>query len=92
MALTTNKAFRVYIKRRKGFIKMALKYGYKIAPVMHFGENNFLNTFDYFRSIRLFIAKLKFPAILPYSKYGLLPNFDTDVTIIVGKPIQLPKI
>ena len=32
--ITSHTKFRIYIKRRKGFIKMALKTGYKICPVL----------------------------------------------------------
>jgi hypothetical protein len=91
-ALTTNKACRVFIKKRKGFIKMALRYGYKVAPVLCLGENNTLNTIDHLLSLRLFLASIKIPAILPYSRFGVFPNFDVDITVIVGKPIQVPKI
>lgn len=35
--LSTASAFRIYIKNRKGFIKMALQYGYKISPVLTLG-------------------------------------------------------
>ena len=32
--ITSEEKFRIYIKKRKGFIKMALKTGYKICPVL----------------------------------------------------------
>lgn len=35
--ITTPKALRVFIKKRKGFIKMALKKGYKVVPVIVLG-------------------------------------------------------
>jgi hypothetical protein len=37
--ITTTKALRTFIKDRKGFIKMALKYGYKVVPTMVLGEH-----------------------------------------------------
>lgn len=37
--ITSNNENRVYIKKRKGFIKYALKYGTTIYPVFTFGEN-----------------------------------------------------
>ncbi len=46
--ITSNKEYRVYIKNRKGFIKYAIKYGYKIYPIFVFGENNAYKTFDIF--------------------------------------------
>lgn len=37
--LNTTKENRLYLKKRKGFMKYALKYGYKIYPSFVFGEN-----------------------------------------------------
>ena len=31
---------RVYVRRRKGFVKLALRYGYTIYPIYTFGESH----------------------------------------------------
>jgi len=90
--LTTPHALRVYIKKRKGFIKFALRYGYKLVPVLLLGENQVFNTFDYLTKFRLFLNKLKIPGVLFWSKYGPLPDPNHDVITVVGKPLQLPTL
>lgn len=42
--ITNPKVFRIFIKKRKGFIKMALKHGYKICPVLNLGEHQIYKT------------------------------------------------
>jgi len=44
---------RVYIKKRKGFIKYALEFGYQIHPVYIFNENKLYSTFDKLTKYRL---------------------------------------
>jgi len=46
--LTTPKENRIFIKHRKGFIKYAMRYGYRVYPVFVFGENKMYKTFDRF--------------------------------------------
>ena len=36
---------RVYVRRRKGFVKLALRYGYTIYPIYTFGESEAYRTF-----------------------------------------------
>jgi len=74
--LTSPKALRVYIKKRKGFIKMALRYGYQVVPTLVLGEHQMFHTFDHFKSFRLWLNKFKLPGVVYWSKYGLLPDPD----------------
>lgn len=71
--LTTQTALRIYIKNRKGFVKMALKYGYKISPVLTLGENMVYKTLDRFTKFRLMINRLKIPSVVHWSRYGIVP-------------------
>lgn len=41
---------------------------------------------------RLKLNKLKLPGALFFSKYGLVPDKNIDIVIVVGKKIALPKI
>ena len=45
--LTSHKEYRLYLKKRKGFIKYALVYGYKICPVFVFNENKMFKCSDF---------------------------------------------
>ncbi|TMW65645.1 hypothetical protein Poli38472_008287 [Pythium oligandrum] len=85
---------RSYIKRRFGFIKLALEYGYKIHPVYTFGEELAYNTFTPLLKFRLWLNTWKIPGAVfsgrlwcPY-----LPRNDCEITTVVGKAVQMPKI
>ena len=83
---------RIYIKERKGFIKYALQYGYSIIPCYSFGEEWSYWQWEVGNSFRLWLNKFKIPATLFIGKYLFLPDNDIDVTVVVGKKIELPFI
>lgn len=72
--LTNPKIFRIFIKQRKGFIKMALKHGYQVCPVVNLGEHQIYRTVESFKSFRLFLNRFKIPAVIHYSKFGMFPE------------------
>lgn len=73
--LTTRTENRVYLKRRKGFIKYALKYGTTIYPVFVFGENQLFYTFDKLLSLRLWLNKYKMVGTIFWSRFLTFPVF-----------------
>ena len=89
--ITTDKADRVFIKARRGFVSYALRHGYCLTPTFAFGENRcFMNVQGAWR-FRLWLNSLGFPAILPWSFPPPLP-YDKSLNVVVGKPLQLPTI
>jgi 2-acylglycerol O-acyltransferase 2 len=86
---------RLYIKERKGFIKYALQYGYKIMPGYVFGEERGywqLHTGIFDMNFWLNLNKYSIPTIAAIGKFGLLPDHNIDVCIVFGKSMQLPLI
>ncbi|KAF4041799.1 Diacylglycerol acyltransferase domain-containing protein [Phytophthora infestans] len=85
---------RVYIKKRFGFIKLALQYGYKVHPVYTFGEEYAYHTFPYLLKLRLKLNEFKIPGVfffgLPHCFF--LPRTDVDLITVVGEPLVLPRI
>jgi len=90
--LTQHAKERIFIKERKGFIKYSLQYGYKIHPCYSFNENKIYYTFPYFEKLRLLFNKFKVPGVIFYSKYLFFPDWNVDLFVVIGKPIQLPQI
>lgn len=80
---------RIYIKKRHGFIKYALKHGYTIYPTLVFNEHKQFATFDHFLWLRLQINKLKFPAVVFFSKWLLFLNPNFEMITVVGKGIKI---
>lgn len=82
---------RVFIKHRKGFIKLALEFGYTVHPCYIFGENKLFYTYSN-ETLGLLLNKLKMPGLMAYSKNGILPNENVVLWTIVGKGIKMPVI
>lgn len=87
--------FRVFLKKRKGFIKYALQYGYSIQPCFVFGEEKTFWQLDmgtYFEKISLWLNRFKIPTTLFIGKFLFLPDNDIDINVVVGKTLKLPTI
>ncbi|ETM42875.1 hypothetical protein F442_11912 [Phytophthora nicotianae P10297] len=85
---------RVYIKKRLGFIKMALQYGYKVHPVYTFGEEYAYHTFPSLLKLRLKLNEFKLPGVVFFGRFNCcyLPRPDVDLITVIGKPLILPQI
>ena len=84
---------RVYLKKRKGFVKYALQYGYSLTPVYTFGECNLYWNLQGCWGLRHWMNAQKVPAIVCFGRWWcpLLPR-SVDVATIGGTPLVLPKI
>ncbi|KAG1713342.1 hypothetical protein DVH05_001128 [Phytophthora capsici] len=85
---------RVYIKKRFGFIKLALQHGYKVHPAYTFGEEYAYHTFPYFLKLRLKMNEFKIPGVLFFGlpQCFFLPHSDIDLITVVGEALILPHI
>mmetsp|Transcript_38007 Transcript_38007/g.65949 ORF Transcript_38007/g.65949 Transcript_38007/m.65949 type:complete len:328 (+) Transcript_38007:102-1085(+) len=86
-------AQRVYLKKRKGFVKYALKYGYALVPVYTFGESDTYYNVQGAWRLRLWLNSLQLPGVLPFGAWWcpIMPK-QVRLTTVVGKPLQLPQI
>jgi len=86
---------RVFIKKRVGFIKLALQYGYDVAPVYSFGENETFWNAQGLWKLRLWLNSLGLPAIAVFGSWlcPLMPKRQPrGLAVVVGEPLILPTI
>jgi 2-acylglycerol O-acyltransferase 2 len=84
---------RVYLRKRKGWVKYALQHGYALTPIYCFGENQTFYNAQWFLDFRVWIATFGIPSVLPFGKPWLpfIP-MNENLHIVVGKPLQLPTL
>ncbi|CAG2173255.1 unnamed protein product, partial [Oppiella nova] len=85
---------RLCLKHRKGFVKIALKHGASLVPVLAFGENELweqkvFTKNSWFGKCQQY-ALAKCYVTIPILKH-ILP-WRRPVTTVVGKPIDVPKV
>ncbi|XP_063913754.1 2-acylglycerol O-acyltransferase 2-like [Zophobas morio] len=92
--------YRLVLKNRKGFVKLALKTGASLVPVFTFGE---VDLFDQVQNplicrFQLFVKKLfRFTVALPLgsgffqTSFGLIPR-RKPLFIVVGQPIDVARV
>jgi len=91
---------KLVLRRRKGFVKMAIRTGADLVPVLAFGENNVydqLNTHShpYIHKFQLLLKKLLGFTIPFFHARGIF-NYDVGmmpyrrpINIVVGRPIRV---
>jgi 2-acylglycerol O-acyltransferase 2 len=92
--------YRFVIKNRKGFVKLALKNGSPLVPLISFGETDLFDQIDNrtLHKIQEFIRKyLGFAPVIfngrgffQYS-FGMIPR-RKPITTVVGTPIEVTKL
>ncbi|XP_076175191.1 2-acylglycerol O-acyltransferase 2-A [Ptiloglossa arizonensis] len=95
--------YRILVKRRKGFVKIALKHGTPLVPVFSFGETDiydqvygpegsFLRRAQHYIRKKVGIAPILLlgRGFFQYS-FGIIAH-RKPITVVVGSPLELPKI
>ena len=83
---------RFFINNRLGFIKYALKYGYTLRPVIVMNEHKAFSTLDVKLKWRLFLNKLKIPAVIYWCRYWIAFPPNIPMHTVVGKGIKSEKV
>ncbi|KAJ8921382.1 hypothetical protein NQ315_002998 [Exocentrus adspersus] len=92
--------FRLVLKYRKGFVKLALRNGAPLVPVFSFGETDLYDQYDGPRLRKFQEAvrkKISVAPVIPIGRgffqysFGMLPQRH-PVKTVMGKPIDVPKI
>ncbi|KAJ3305063.1 2-acylglycerol O-acyltransferase 1 [Kappamyces sp. JEL0829] len=92
--LTSPGTIDLVIKKRKGFVKLALATGTSLVPILGFGENELFSriTSPALQPLhKLFQLLLKSSAPLFVGKYGTLMPKRHPLVTIVGKPIYVDR-
>jgi len=82
---------QVYLQRRKGFVKLALRYQVPLVPVYVFGASDLYYTSNRWSHVRLWMVKnLGISIPLCWGQWGSpLCPLPVPTTIVFGKPIQV---
>jgi 2-acylglycerol O-acyltransferase 2 len=95
-------SLRLVLARRKGFVKLAIRTGADLVPVLAFGENELYEQFDPIthpkvHKVQLFLKKvLGFTVPLFHARgvfnydVGMMP-YRRPLNIVVGRPVMVRK-
>ncbi|KAK4952153.1 diacylglycerol O-acyltransferase 1 [Elasticomyces elasticus] len=96
------RTLRLVLRRRKGFVKLAIRAGADLVPVLSFGENDLYDQFDggahpYVHKAQMFIKKVAgFTVPLFHARgvfnydVGLMP-YRRPINIVVGRAIRVQQ-
>jgi hypothetical protein len=82
---------RLYLKKRKGFIKLALREGVDVVPIYLFGNTSVLSALKH-GPLATLSRKLQVSLTLFWGKFYLPIPRDEKILYVVGKPLGLPHI
>lgn len=95
-------SLRLVLKRRKGFVKMAIRTGADLVPVLAFGENDLYDQFDSEKHPRIHKCQLLAKKLLGFTiplfhargvfnyDVGLMP-YRRPLNIVVGRPVKVSQ-
>ncbi|MBZ3884679.1 2-acylglycerol O-acyltransferase 3 [Sciurus carolinensis] len=93
----------VTLRKRKGFVRLALRHGASLVPVYSFGENDIFRLKAFAAGSWQHLCQVTFKRLVGFSpcifwgrglfsasSWGLLP-FAVPITTVVGQPIPVPQ-
>jgi len=95
-------SYEIFLTNRKGFVKMAIRYGADLVPVFSFGENDLFLQIDNPEGSWIRKLQIKMKKICGYSPplfhgrgifnytFGIMP-YRKPIYTVVGKPIRVQK-
>lgn len=88
--LTSRGRHRVYVRKRKGFVRLAVKNGVPLVPVYCFGETSLFYTSDFARGLRRWLSStLQIAVPLACGRWGTPVPLPVPLHTVVGAPMEV---
>lgn len=84
----------VYLKKRKGFVRLALKHKTGLIPAYVFGCVDTFRTYTFLSGLRMWLMKNYYVAIPLFAGEYYLPGaaFKVPLNVVFGPPIVMPEM
>lgn len=82
---------RLYLSKRKGFIKLALREGVDVVPLYFFGNTSVLSILKA-APLEWMSRKLQTSVTFFWGKFGTFIPRDDKIFVVLGRPLGMPKI
>eukprot|EP00923_Selenidium_pygospionis_P058702 GHVN01103138.1.p1 GENE.GHVN01103138.1~~GHVN01103138.1.p1 ORF type:complete len:803 (+),score=216.05 GHVN01103138.1:191-2410(+) len=84
---------RVFLEKRKGFVKYAMQYGYSLTPAYIFGECHTYHQPAGWWSLRFWLSDRSIPGVLFWGEKWMpfMPK-RVPLSVVIGRPIDVPHI
>jgi len=85
---------RIWLRKRMGFIKYALVYGYRLHPIYVFGESDTFFSVQRLLNFRLWLNNFGLPGVLFWGEWWIpiFPKSSARIVTVIGKALHLPRI
>ena len=84
---------RLYLRKRRGFVRLALAHGREIVPVYCFGETRVFKQYNCFQRTRQWLSRTFRVSIVFFRGRNctLIPR-QVPLHIVVGRPLRVPHV
>lgn len=83
----------IYLRHRKGFVRLALEHGAVLVPGYCFGNTQCLKVVtDRWGVCKRVSRALRVSLVLIFGRFGLPIPFRTPIAAVMGPPIRCPKV
>jgi len=80
----------LFLSKRQGFIRLAMKHGYTIVPVYSFGEDRVFRRYSWARDWRIYLSRrFRIALELFRGRWFTLMPFRVPLRVVVGPPIAV---
>ncbi|KAJ1620276.1 diacylglycerol acyltransferase-domain-containing protein [Pavlovales sp. CCMP2436] len=90
MFMDTSDAERIYLKRRAGFVKLAIREGAHIVPVFFFGNTKTMAKLNS-PILRAISRRVKMSIVIFYGRWGTPIPFRHPIKMVLGSPIRVTQ-
>ena len=84
---------RLYLRRRRGFVRLALAHGRPLVPVYCFGETRVFRQYNCFQRTRQWLSRaFRVSVVFFRGRNCTLVPQQVPLHVVVGKPLRVPHV